>query len=150
MAETMTEHEIAELRMAFSIFDKDGDGKINTEELGIGMRRLGQNLTEAELQDVVKQIGTDGEGGIEFSDLLALMMKNTMSSAVGELELFQQFKAFDRDGNGYISPQELHHVMANLGDDLTAKEIDEMVREADVDGDGRISWEEFKNLMMPE
>lgn len=71
MAETMTEHEIAELRMAFSIFDKDGDGKINTEELGIGMRRLGQNLTEAELQDVVKQIGTDGEGGIEFSDLLA-------------------------------------------------------------------------------
>lgn len=78
------------------------------------------------------------------------MMKNTMSSAVGELELFQQFKAFDRDGNGYISPQELHHVMANLGDDLTAKEIDEMVREADVDGDGRISWEEFKNLMMPE
>merc|ERR1712187_1057217 len=46
---------------------------------------------------------------------------------------------FDRDGNGFISAAELRHVMTNLGEKLTDEEVDEMIREADVDGDGQVS-----------
>ena len=51
------------------------------------------------------------------------------------------FLVFDKDGNGFISAAELRHVMANLGENLTEEEVDEMVREADIDGDGQINYE---------
>ena len=56
---------------------------------------------------------------------------------------------FDRDGNGLISAVELRHVMTNLGKKLTEDELDEMIREADIDGDGRhINYEEFIRMMV--
>ena len=52
----MTEEQIAEFKEAFSLFDKDGDGTITTKELGTVMRSLGQNPTEAELQDMINEV----------------------------------------------------------------------------------------------
>ena len=52
-ADQLTEEQIAEFKEAFSLFDKDGDGTITTKELGTVMRSLGQNPTEAEVQDMV-------------------------------------------------------------------------------------------------
>lgn len=48
---------------------------------------------------------------------------------------------FTQDGNGYISAAELRHVMTNLGEKLTDEEVDEMIREADIDGDGQVNYE---------
>lgn len=61
-------------------------------------------------------------------------MKDTDS----EEEIREAFKVFDRDNNGYISAAELRHVMTSIGEKLTDDEVDEMIREADQDGDGRI------------
>ena len=47
-------------------------------------------------------------------------------------------QVFDKDGNGFISAAELRHVMTNLGEKLTDEEVDEMIREADIDGDGQV------------
>uniref|UniRef100_A0A8P0NV50 EF-hand calcium-binding domain-containing protein 11 n=2 Tax=Canis lupus familiaris TaxID=9615 RepID=A0A8P0NV50_CANLF len=54
---------------------------------------------------------------------------------------------FDKDGNGYISAVELHHVMTNSGVKLTDEEVDEMIKEADTDGDGRVNYEEFVQMV---
>ena len=61
-------------------------------------------------------------------------MKNTDL----EEDIREAFKVFDCDNNGYISAAELRHVMTSIGEKLTDDEVDEMIREADQDGDGRI------------
>lgn len=60
-----------------------------------------------------------------------------------EEELCQSFKVFDKDGNGFISASELHHVMTTFGEKLTKEDADEMVREADINGDGQINYEGY-------
>jgi len=146
-ADQLTEEQIAEFKEAFSLFDKDGDGTITTKELGTVMRSLGQNPTEAELQDMINEVDADGNGTIDFPEFLSLMARK-MKDTDTEEELIEAFKVFDRDGNGFISAAELRHVMTNLGEKLTDEEVDEMIREADVDGDGQINYEEFVKMMM--
>ncbi|CAM6014038.1 unnamed protein product [Sphagnum balticum] len=147
MAEHLTDEQIGEFKEAFSLFDKDGDGSITTQELGTVMRSLGQNPTEAELKDMIHEVDADGDGTIDFSEFLDLMARK-MKDADSDEELKEAFKVFDKDQNGFISAAELRHVMINLGEKLTDEEVNEMIREADVDGDGQVNYEEFVKMMM--
>jgi hypothetical protein len=52
----------------------------------------------------------------------------------------EAFRVFDRNGDGYISAPELRLVMTNLGEKLTDEEVDDMIKEADLDGDGVVSY----------
>ena len=109
MVDQLTEEQIAEFKEAFSLFDKDGDGTITTKELGTVMRSLGQNPTEAELQDMINEVDVDGNGTIDFPEFLSLMARK-MKDTDTEEELIEAFKVFDRDGNGLISAAELRYV----------------------------------------
>lgn len=71
------------------------------------------------------------------------MMARKMKDTDSEEEIKEAFKVFDKDGNGFISAAELRHVMTNLGEKLNDSEVEEMINEADVDGDGQINYEEF-------
>ena len=139
-ADQLTEEQIAEFKEAFSLFDKDGDGTITTKELGTVMRSLGQNPTEAELQDMINEVDADGNGTIDFPEFLTMMARK-MKETDSEEEIREAFRVFDKDGNGFISAAELRHVMTNLGEKLTDEEVDEMIREADIDGDGQVNYE---------
>jgi calmodulin len=147
MVDNLTEDQIAEFKEAFSLFDRDGDGKITSKELGTVMRSLGQNPTEAELADMIKEVDVDGNGTIDFPEFLNMMARKMQENDTEE-EIREAFKVFDKDGNGLISAAELRHVMTNLGEKLTDEEVDEMIREADVDGDGQINYDEFVKMML--
>ena len=56
-------------------------------------------------------------------------------------ELREAFRVFDKDGNGFISLDELKSVMRSLGENLTEEEFDVMIREADIDGDGQVNYD---------
>ena len=76
------------------------------------------------------------------------MMARKMKDTDTEAEISEAFRVFDKDGNGFISKAELSYVMTNLGERLTVQEIDERIREADIDGDGQVNYEEFVKMMM--
>jgi calmodulin len=59
----------------------------------------------------------------------------------------EAFKIFDRDGNGFIDMSELRHIITRLGDILSAEEADEFMREADLNGDGKLDYDEFLKYM---
>jgi len=147
MAENLSEEKIAEFRAAFELFDKDRDGKITTKELGTIMRNLGQNPSERELTIMINDVDTDGNGTIDFKEFLGMMVRQ-MKGIDTEEELIEAYKVFDRDGNGHITALELRMVMTTLEKDLSAEEIDDMIREADSSIDGQINYEEFVRLMM--
>ena len=116
---------------------------------GSVMKSLGHNPTEDELQDIIQKNDIDGNGTIEFSEFCARMVKKIKdkNSSIDEAEIRQSFDLFDLDGNGYITKFELTHVMASLGEELTEQEIDEMMSDADTDGDGQVNFEEFSRMM---
>ncbi|XP_020598131.1 calmodulin-like protein 8 [Phalaenopsis equestris] len=65
-----------------------------------------------------------------------------------EDELKEVFKVFDRDQNGFISAAELKNVLISLGEKLTDEEAEQMIKEADFDGDGRVNYNDFVQTMM--
>ena len=146
MAEQLTEEQLAKIKAAFSLFDKDGDGIITVKDLGTVMQSLGEHLTEAELQDMIDKVDGHGNGVVDFSDFRT-MMAQKMQDADSEEEIRQAFRVFDRNGNGFISPDEFRYVMTSLGEKLTEEEFDQMFTDADLNGDGQINYEEFVTMM---
>ncbi|CAK5045218.1 unnamed protein product [Meloidogyne enterolobii] len=137
--EGLTEDQVAEFKEAFELFDKDGDGRVTAAELGIVMKSLGHSPTDQELQEMVREIDEDGNGSIELNEFVKMMSRKVKESE-SEKELREAFQVFDKDNDGFISPFELRFVMQNLGEDLTDFEVKEMIREADLDGDGKVNF----------
>ena len=75
-------------------------------------------------------------------------MAQKVQASDSEAELKAAFDVFDKDGNGTISSDELRHLMKSIGEDLTDADIDEMIKEADKDGDGNIDCE-FASRLSP-
>ncbi|VAI13242.1 unnamed protein product [Triticum turgidum subsp. durum] len=153
-AAAISSEQMSEFREAFAFFDKDGDGCITAEELSTVIRSLGQSPTPEELRDMVRDVDADGNGTIEFAEFLALMSRkadadaDAADAADPEEELREAFRVFDKDHDGHISKAELRHVMISLGEKLTDEEVDGMIQEADLDGDGLVNFDEFVRMMM--
>lgn len=69
-----------------------------------------------------------------------------MKDGDAEEEIKEAFRLFDKDGNGFISAAELRHVMTCIGEKLTDEEVDDMLNEADLDGDGMVNYQGKRKL----
>eukprot|EP00092_Neocalanus_flemingeri_P032668 GFUD01035533.1.p1 GENE.GFUD01035533.1~~GFUD01035533.1.p1 ORF type:complete len:154 (+),score=62.38 GFUD01035533.1:119-580(+) len=141
-----TKEQVLGFKEAFNIFDKDGDGKITSVELGSVLKNLGQNPVETELSDMINEFDVDGNGTVDFDEFLVMMSKQ-MQDKDSDDELRQVFKVFDRDGNGLITVEELMQVLKTLGEELSEDEVKMMIKEADTDGDSFVNCEEFIAMM---
>merc|ERR1712046_200600 len=142
-----TEEQISEFKEAFALFDKDGDLTISSDELKTVMKSLGQNPTDADVAKMIADVDENNDGTIDFEEF-TMLMKMQMTHQDNTENLTKAFKVFDADGSGSITREELHKVMTTLGEPLTEEEVDIMMRDADKDGGGTISYSEFVSGLM--
>lgn len=128
------------------MFDTDGVGKIDTKELKVAIRALGFEPKKEEIKKMIADIDPGDTGKLSFDDFLTLMSIK-MAEKDSKEEILKAFRLFDDDDTGKISFKNLKRVAKELGENLTDEELQEMIDEADRDGDGEISQEEFLRIM---
>ncbi|KAJ3220856.1 hypothetical protein HK099_003947 [Clydaea vesicula] len=141
----LTPEQKQEIREAFDLFDTDGSGTIDIKELKVAMRALGFEPKKEEIKKMISDIDK-GTGTMDFNEFLELMSLK-MSERDSKEEIFKAFKLFDDDETGKISFKNLKRVAKELGENLTDEELQEMIDEADRDGDGEINPDEFLRIM---
>ncbi|XP_033736493.1 neo-calmodulin-like [Pecten maximus] len=146
MDEILANLDDKEIAEAFALFDDDGDGTITIKELGGIMRSLGQNPTNDELKEIMLEADVDGNGYIDVEEFKMVIAKK-VSEENTEEDIREAFHVFDREGNGYITRKDIKVLLARLGDEMSPDDIDDMIAEADNDGNGKVSIEEFVEIM---
>ncbi|KAM4841103.1 centrin-1 [Thomomys bottae] len=142
----LTEDQKQEVREAFDLFDADGSGTIDVKELKVAMRALGFEPRKEEMKKMISEVDKEGTGKISFNDFLAVMTQKMAEKDTKE-EILKAFRLFDDDETGKISFKNLKRVANELGENLTDEELQEMIDEADRDGDGEVNEEEFLKVM---
>uniref|UniRef100_A0A8C7LGS0 Centrin 1 n=2 Tax=Oncorhynchus TaxID=8016 RepID=A0A8C7LGS0_ONCKI len=120
----LTEELKQEIREAFELFDTDASGYIDVKELKVAMRALGFEPKKEEIKRMITEAEKDSKE-----------------------EILKAFRLFDDDETGKISFRNLKRVAKELGESLTDEELQEMIEEADRDGDGEVNQGEFLRIM---
>ncbi|MEQ2224616.1 Calcium-binding protein 4 [Ilyodon furcidens] len=147
----LAQAEIDELQEAFKEFDYDQDGYLNYKDVAECMRTMGYMPTEMELLEIVQQIKMRMGGLMDFEDFIELMgprMMGETTNMLGLKELQSAFLQFDLDGDGKINQEEMKEALKSLlGEKLKKGELEEILKELDVNADGNIDFEEFVMML---
>ncbi|KAK2663550.1 hypothetical protein Ddye_002124 [Dipteronia dyeriana] len=140
--------QLKQLQEIFARFDMDSDGSLTILELAALLRSLGLKPSGDQIHILLANMDSNGNGSVEFDELVKAMLPDiNETTLINQEQLLEVFRAFDRDGNGFITAAELAGSMAKMGQPLTYRELTEMIKEADTDGDGVISFDEFAAAM---
>merc|ERR1712193_226965 len=143
----LTDEQKAELKEAFELFDTDGSGAVDTSELHTAMKALGFEPKKEEINKMVKEMDKDGNATVDFEEF-CIMMAEKMNQKDGKEEMLKGFALFDDDNTKKISFKNFKRVAKELGESLSDKELEEIIAEADTDGDGEINEKEFLDVMV--
>merc|ERR1712223_106275 len=144
---------IEDVVSAFRIIDSNNDGALSKSELESGMNSFGKKFTQVEIDSVFSLADVNADGEINYSEFVSVMFPAAANAIAKFRKQNRTLKnardAYDRldiDGDGEITYDEL---VAGLGGDYTANEIDAIFAMGDTDQDGHISFLEFSKIMLP-
>ncbi|CAM6057923.1 unnamed protein product, partial [Sphagnum tenellum] len=143
IAESLSEEEIAGLKEMFLMMDSDGSGAISFEELKEGLKKVGSNLMEADIRQLMDAADVDHNGTIDYGEFLAATLN--LNKIEREENLYAAFSYLDKDKSGYLTTDELQQACNDfhMGDMC----VEDLIREVDQDNDGRIDYNEFVTMM---
>lgn len=142
----LSQEQKDEIREAFELFDTDGSGTIDAKELKVAMRALGFEPKKEEIRKLISEVDKSGDGQIDY-DEFQTMMTVKMSQRDSKEEMMKAFRLFDDDETGRISFKNLKRVAKDLGEDISDEELQEMIDEADREGTGEVSLDDFMRIM---
>jgi len=146
----MDDRRIRHLREVFCQLDADNDGMLTAKELRDGMARAGLKEVPPDLQAIMEDVDGDGSGVVDYTEFLAATIDH--KAYVQEDVVWSAFRVFDRNGDGQITLAELREVLSDKDvEEVVGQEtIAKLMEDVDLDGDGRISFEEFMAMMRSE
>ncbi|XP_015883702.3 calcium-dependent protein kinase 2 [Ziziphus jujuba] len=144
IAENLSEEEIKGLKAMFTNMDTDKSGTITYEELKTGLARIGSQLSEPEVKQLMEAADVDGNGSIDYIEFISATMHRHRLER--DDHLYKVFQYFDKDNSGFITKDELETAMKEhgIGDESSIRDI---ISEVDTDNDGRINYTEFCTMM---
>ncbi|KAH8371893.1 hypothetical protein KR093_009267 [Drosophila rubida] len=142
----LSPRELQEFQHAFDMLDSEHDGSITFKDLATFIRNLGKEATENELLAMINEVDADGNGSVEFAEFVTAMTMR-MCRMPDDDELREAFRVFDRDNSGYITVEKIRNVMVDLSTKVTEEEIEEMLRDANVEFETALSFEDFSRIM---
>jgi centrin-1 len=145
-ARDISEEQKQEIKEAFDLFDTDGSGFIDGKELKVAMRALGFEPKKDEVQKMIAEVDVDGSGQIHYDDFVKLMTIKIMNRDPQE-EILKAFRLFASDNPSGITFKDLKRVSRELGEKMSDEELQEMIDEADRNGDGVVDEQEFLRIM---
>lgn len=138
--------EVEEIKEAFDLFDTDGTGEINVSELTTAMKTLGFDTKNQVIYKMIEEMDTEGDGVISFDEFLDMMTARISDKNTRD-DIERVFKLFDSNRNGYISLDDMKRVAKELGEDISDKELQEIIQRADLDSDNQLTLEDFYQVM---
>mmetsp|Transcript_9411 Transcript_9411/g.14440 ORF Transcript_9411/g.14440 Transcript_9411/m.14440 type:complete len:555 (-) Transcript_9411:311-1975(-) len=139
IAHQLTEAEIGSLKQLFQQLDGDGNGVITVEELKEVCRQEGLDALQEEVLSLMQGIDIDGSNTLDYREFLAATMEHNV--VIREENVRRAFQYFDLDQTGNITMTNLVKI---FGSEDHAREI---LGDVDINGDGVISYDEFKEMM---
>lgn len=131
-------------RVVFDKYDADGSGAVDGVELKSVFSECGQELTDEEVKDLMKEFDNDGNGELDFKEFLAMMSKLVAGPSTEQL-LDEMFGQFDTNKDGFIDAAEIKALMKQVGQSLTTAEAQAMVDEGS-GGSGKLDKAAFATL----
>ena len=139
------EDKINEYKEAFDMFDRDKQGTISCDEIYKIMKNQGNPMKKEEIEYMIEEIDEDGDGEINFEEFVTMMEKQTnIIDETEEEAVLQAFRNFDRDHDGKITNFEFKYILGQIGDGrFSNEEINLLFKEADLDADGMLDYQDF-------
>ncbi|KAL5975445.1 hypothetical protein ACLOJK_019767 [Asimina triloba] len=144
---TPTAPACGKFERVFRYFDEDGDGKVSPAELRSCMMAVGVELTAEESEAVVESADSDGDGLLGLEDFVRLVDSGG-SEEEESRDLREAFGMYQMEGLGCITPKSLKRMLSRLGEKKTIDECEAMICRFDLNGDGVLSFEEFRVMMV--
>ncbi|KAM7272138.1 hypothetical protein ACFE04_031352 [Oxalis oulophora] len=145
IADFLSVEEVEDIKEMFNKMDTDKDGIVSIEELKAGLRNVGSQLAESEVQMLIEAVDTNGKGTMDYGEFLAVSLH--LQRVANDEHLHKAFSYFDKDGNGFIEPEELQDALKEDGADDCKDIANDIFQEVDTDKDGLISYDEFVAMM---
>lgn len=150
--------ESARLRRIYDAVDENGDGKLTIEEISGFLKKLGMQMSDEDVESVVRPLSSSGDGSLEFEQFISLyeslcqdIRLNTDHEEGGESsdDLMEAFRVFDKNRDGYISSEELQQTLHSLGfgEGRDLGNCEKMICKFDLDSNGLLDFYEFKTMM---
>ncbi|KAL9685072.1 hypothetical protein QQ045_022519 [Rhodiola kirilowii] len=139
-----------EVQEVFNSFDANGDGLISSTELATVLKSLGTDSAPDEISRMMDELDADRDGFVNLSEFTSFCKSESVAGAgcgINEGGMRDAFDLYDKNGNGLISAAELHQVFSKLGERCSVQDCEEMIKSVDSDGDGSVSFDEFKKMM---
>lgn len=139
----MSEDEIAAKREVFLIFDKQGDSKIDSSDIGLVIRAMDKNPLESEVARIVSELDPQGDRRVTFAELLPYLSRPSINTPGSAAEFIDGLRVFDKDGSGFMSAADLRHVLTAIGEKMTDKQVDQLLSNIEMDKEGNVNYEEL-------